>query len=161
MTPLVLLWLVTSGRTTLALMFAAFILPAVVRGGLRWHRLFGPPNGMGANVSDCAGDFDADIVPGRTVAGAPFDPNVVRRALVALSAYIECAARRDSSKSTDRHFSKRTLRRAGNGSGDRRLSLQDAQNILGLAPTAGPRQICEAHCRLPDNCSRNSVIRIT
>ena len=137
MTPLVLLWLVTSGRTTLAPMFAAFILPAVVRGGLRWHRLFGPPNGMGANVSDCAGDFDADIVPGRTVAGAPFDPNVVRRALVALSAYIECAARHDSSKSTDRHFSKRTLRRAGNGSGDRRLSLQARKIFWGSRPLRG------------------------
>ena len=41
LTPLVLLWLVMSGRTMLAMMFAAFILPLFVQGGLRWRTLFG------------------------------------------------------------------------------------------------------------------------
>ena len=37
--PLVLLWLTLSGRSTLAMMFAAFILPVAVQGAHRWRGL--------------------------------------------------------------------------------------------------------------------------
>ena len=36
-TPLVLLWLVISGRSTLAIMLAAFVLPVFVQGAQRWR----------------------------------------------------------------------------------------------------------------------------
>jgi hypothetical protein len=36
LTPLVLLWLVINGRSTVAMMLAAFILPAFIEGARRW-----------------------------------------------------------------------------------------------------------------------------
>ena len=64
LTPLVLLWLVISGRATLAMMFAAFVLPAFVQGGLRWRTLFGPFNFKeGSTAPDWARDLRADVVP--------------------------------------------------------------------------------------------------
>ena len=47
LTPVVLLWLVMSGRSTLAMMLAAFVLPVIVQGGLHWRGLFGPLNFQG------------------------------------------------------------------------------------------------------------------
>ena len=41
-TPLVLLWLVISGRSTLAIMLAAFVLPVFVQGAQRWRGLLTP-----------------------------------------------------------------------------------------------------------------------
>src|SRR6266481_4797401 len=73
LTPLVLLWLVMSGRATLAMMFAAFVLPAFVQGGLRWRTLFSPLNLMRANAPDWAQDLREDVVPGRSVVRDPID----------------------------------------------------------------------------------------
>ena len=41
-TPLVLLWLAISGRSTLAMMLAAFVLPVLVQGAQRWRSLLTP-----------------------------------------------------------------------------------------------------------------------
>jgi hypothetical protein len=65
LTPLVLLWLVMSGRATLAMMFAAFIMPLFVQGGLRWRTLFGPFKLTRGNLSDWAQDLREEVVPGR------------------------------------------------------------------------------------------------
>jgi hypothetical protein len=43
MTPLVLLWLAVSGRATLAMMLAAFALPAFIEGARRWRGTFPRP----------------------------------------------------------------------------------------------------------------------
>src|SRR5262249_31084191 len=40
-TPLVLLWLVISGRSTLAMMLAAFALPVLLQSAHHWRGLFG------------------------------------------------------------------------------------------------------------------------
>ena len=150
LTPLVLLWLVMSGRATLAMMFAAFILPAFVQGGLRWRTLFGPLNLMRGKASDWAQDLREDVVPGRSVVHDPIDPNLVRQAVIALSAYVEHAARRGERRLTDMHFGNGPANGAGNGFEHRRMSPQEAFDILGLEPSAGPRQIIEAHRRLEE-----------
>jgi len=41
-TPLILLWLAISGRSTLAIMLAAFVLPVFVQGAQHGHGLFAP-----------------------------------------------------------------------------------------------------------------------
>jgi hypothetical protein len=41
-TPFILLWLAISGRSTLAMMLAAFVLPVFVEGVQRWRRLLAP-----------------------------------------------------------------------------------------------------------------------
>lgn len=41
-TPLALLWLAISGRSTLAIMLAAFVLPVFVHGAQRWRNLLMP-----------------------------------------------------------------------------------------------------------------------
>ena len=150
LTPLVLLWLVMSGRTTLAMMFAAFILPLFVQGGLRWRTLFGPFKLMRGNLSDWAQDLREEVVPGRSVVHDPIDPNLVRQAVIALSAYVEHAARRGERRLTDMHFGNGHANGAGNGFEHRRMSPQEAFDILGLEPSAGPRQIIEAHRRLEE-----------
>jgi hypothetical protein len=150
LTPLILLWLVMSGRATLAMMFAAFILPAFVQGGLRWRTLFGPLNLMRAKAPDWAPDLREDVVPGRSVVHDPIDPNLVRQAVIALSAYLEHAARRGERRLTDMHFGNGPANGAGNGFEHRCMSPQEAFDILGLEPSAGPRQIIEAHRRLEE-----------
>ena len=44
LTPGVLTWLIASGRWTLAMMLAAFMLPVFVQAAPRWRVLFGPLN---------------------------------------------------------------------------------------------------------------------
>jgi hypothetical protein len=95
LTPLVLLWLVMSGRATLAMMLAAFVLPVFVQRGLRWRALFGPLNLMRAKAPDWTQDLGADNVSDRPGVRDPIDPDVVRQAVIALSAYVEHAARYD------------------------------------------------------------------
>jgi hypothetical protein len=41
-TPMVLLWLAISGRSTLAMMLAAFVLPVFVQGAQRWRGFLAP-----------------------------------------------------------------------------------------------------------------------
>jgi hypothetical protein len=46
------------------------------------------------------------------------------------------------------HLGSRATNDAGNGSERQRMSAQEALDMLGLQPTAAPRQISEAHRRL-------------
>ena len=46
------------------------------------------------------------------------------------------------------HFDDQPLNGTGNGAGRRRMSSEEALDVLGLDPDAGPRQIREAHQRL-------------
>ena len=89
-------------------------------------------------------------MPGRSVVPDPIDPNLVRQAVMALSAYVEHAARRGERRLTDMHFGNGHANGAGNGLEHRRMSPQVAFDILGLEPSAGPRQIIEAHRRLEE-----------
>jgi hypothetical protein len=149
LTPVVLLWLVMSGRVTLAMMLAAFVLPVFVQGGLRWRALLDPLRLLRRTARDWTSDFTTETAAGRTAAREPIDPNVVRQAVIALSAYVQQAARDSNRSLPDMH-----LGIAANGSAGaselRRMPVEEALDILGLERTAGPRQISEAHRRLED-----------
>ena len=129
---------------------AAFVLPVFVQGGLRWRTLFGPFKLARGNFPHWAQDFGEDIVPGRSVVRDPIDPNLVRQAVIALSAYVEHAARCGEHRLTDMHFGNGPANGAGYGFERRRISAQEALDILGLEPSVGPRQISEAHRRLEE-----------
>jgi len=149
LTPAVLLWLVLSGRATLAMMFAAFALPVFVKGGLRWRALLDPLRLLRRTARGWPHDLTAATAPDRTVARDPIDPSVVRQAVIALSAYVQQAARDSSHSLPDMHLGI-AAHGSANGSQLRRMSVQEARDILGLERTAGPRQISEAHRRLED-----------
>jgi hypothetical protein len=77
--PLVLLWLLLSGRSSLAIMLAAFVLPVAVQGAHRWRGLF------------------RQLAPSRTGFGGAFvghrsrdpDPELVRQSIDVLRRYLE------------------------------------------------------------------------
>ena len=80
--PLVLLWLTLSGRSTLAMMFAAFILPVAVQGAHRWRGLLRQL----APIRVGFAGFSADPVRRRNP-----DPEQVRQSVAVLRAYLEQA----------------------------------------------------------------------
>jgi hypothetical protein len=148
LTPVVLLWLMMSGRSTLAMMLAAFILPVFVQSGLRWRALFGPLNFARDSFPRWDQDFGAPILPDPSVGPNTMNPDLVRQSVAVLRAYLEQAAGQGERQLTRMHFADRPLNGAGNGAGRRRMSAEEALGVLGLEPDAGPRQISEAHRRL-------------
>jgi hypothetical protein len=148
LTPVVLLWLVMSGRSTLAMMLAAFVLPVLVQGGLRWRSLFGPLNFLRGSFPCWDQDFGRPIVPSRSFQPDPMNPDLVRQSVAVLRAYLEQAAGQGERQLAPMHFADRPLNGTGNGAGRRRMSAEEALGVLGLEPDAGPRQIGEAHRRL-------------
>src|SRR5262249_26829788 len=147
-TPVVLLWVVMSGRSTLAMMLAAFVLPVFVQGGLHWRALIGPLNFSKGSFPRWEQDFGARTVPGRPVGSGPMDSDLGRQSVTVLRGYLEQAAGQADRKLTRMHFDDRPLNGTGNGAGHRRMSTEEALDVLGLEANAGPHQISEAHRRL-------------
>jgi hypothetical protein len=148
LTPVVLLWLAMSGRPTLAIMLAAFILPVFVQGGLHWRALFGPLNVARGSFPRLDQSFGAPIVPRRSVPPDSMNPDLVRQSVTVLRAYLEHAAGQGDRNVTPRHIADRPLNGTGNGAGHPRMSAEEALDVLGLEASAGPHQISEAHRRL-------------
>ena len=148
LTPAVLLWLVMSGRSTLAMMLAAFVLPVFVQGGLRWRVLFGSLNFARVRFPRWVQDFGPPIVPNPRSQPDPIDPDLVRQSVVVLGEYLHQAAGRGDRQLARVHFADVPPNGAGNGAGRRKMSPAEALDVLGLDPDAGPRQISEAHRRL-------------
>ena len=138
LTPVVLLWLAMSGRSTLAMMLAAFVLPVFVQGGLHWRALFGPLNFWRGSYPRWDQDFDAPIVPGRSFRPDPMNPDLVRQSVAVLRTYMEQAAGQGDRKLTRMHFADGPVNGTGNGAGRRRMSPEEALDVLGLEPDAGP-----------------------
>jgi hypothetical protein len=148
LTPVVLLWLVMSGRSTLAMMLAAFILPVCVQSGLQWRALFGSLNFARVRFPRWEQDFSPPIVPNRYSQPDPIDPDLVRQCIVVLKEYLHQDAGRGHRQLARVHLADVPLNGAGNGAGRRKISAEEALDVLGLDPDAGPRQIREAHHRL-------------
>ena len=159
LTPIVLLWLLMSGRSTLAMMLAAFVLPVFVQGGLRWRQLFGPLlNFRWRNLPRREPEFDAPIVPGRTTRFDPMDPDLVRQSIAVLTAHLEQVAGQRHRQLTRVAFAKTAvngtalngaaLNGAGSRAGPGEMSAEEALHVLGLTPAAGPQEVREAHQRL-------------
>jgi hypothetical protein len=145
LTPVVLVWLMISGRSTLAMMLAAFVLPVFVQSGLRWRALFGPLNFARGSFPRWDQDFGAPVVSGRAVRPDPINPDLVRQSVAVLRAYLEQAAGQGEHLLTRMHFADGPLNGTGNGAGHRRMSPEEALDVLGLEANAGPHQITEAH----------------
>src|SRR6516164_6886978 len=147
LTPVVLLWLVMTGRSTLAMMLAAFILPVFVQGGLRWRALFGSLN-FPSSFLRWGQDFRVPVVTGGSFRPDTMNADLVRKSVAVLRAYLAQARDQDYGKLSQMHFDDQPLNGTGNGAGRRRMSSEEALDVLGLDPDAGPRQIREAHQRL-------------
>ena len=148
LTPVVLLWLVMSGRPTLAMMLLAFILPVFVHSGLRWRALFGSLNFPRSSFLRWDRDFGVPIVTGGSFRPDTMGTDLVRQSVAVLRAYLAQARDQDYGKLSQMHFDDRPLNGTGNGAGRRRMSPEEALDVLGLGPDTGPRQISEAHLRL-------------
>jgi hypothetical protein len=148
LTPVVLVWLVMSGRSTLAMMLAAFVLPVIVQGGLHWRGLFGPLNFPKVSFPRWDQDFGAPVVSGRAVRPDPMNPDLVRQSVAVLRAYLEQAARQGDRQLVRSHSGDGPLNGTSNGAGHPRMSPEEALDVLGLEASAGPHQISEAHRRL-------------
>jgi len=148
LTPALLLWLVMSGRSTLALMLASFILPALIWGAPRWRALSGSLSSPRSGFPRWARDFSAPVATGSPPEPDPVNLDLVQQSIAVLTAYLERAAGHAGSKPTRMLCSDRLLNGPGNAAGRWRMSIEEALDVLGLEATAAPDQISEAHRRL-------------
>jgi hypothetical protein len=147
--PLVLLWLVMSGRSTLAMMFAAFVVPVFVQSGLRWRSLFPQLNLTRARLRGWVPNFQEEPTGGRSVVPYPMDAELVRQSVAVLKAYLDHVGSRAERQLTEVHLPSRPANGFGNGAGRRQqMSREEAFEVLGLEPTASLREIREACSRL-------------
>jgi hypothetical protein len=144
LTPALLIFLIMSGRSTLALALTASIFPALIWSAPRWRALFGSLRSPSGNATGWTHDFHASDAATRP---EPISPDLVRQSIVVLTAYLELAASQGGSKPT-RVPTERLLNGPRSGDDHRKMSIDEALDILELEATAGPRQISEAHQRL-------------
>src|SRR5262249_30843563 len=100
LTPALLLWLVMSGRSTLALMLASFLVPVLIWSAPRWRALFGSPGPPRSDFPRWGRDFSAPVAPGSPPQPDPVNPDLVRQSIAVLTAYLERAAGYAGSKPT-------------------------------------------------------------
>ena len=139
LTPVLIVWLLMSGRPTLALMVAAVTLLVLVWSVPRWRALFG-------SVAQPSGDFprwDEQHFHGPIVLD---DPDLVRQSVAVLRTYLEGAA--DHGRLPQLPAPDRLLNGTADGTGRQKMSTGEALDFLGLGSTAGPSEINEAHQRL-------------
>ena len=148
LTPAFLLWLVMSGRSTLALMLASFILPVVIWGAPRWRVLFDSLSSSRAHLRRWGHEFGAPVVSPSPLPPDPINPDLVRQSVAMLAAYMEQAAGQCGTKPTRTLSADRLLNGPGRGAARWRMSIEEALDILGLEAAAAPDQITEAHRRL-------------
>jgi hypothetical protein len=148
LTPAFLLWLMMSGRSTLALMLASFIPPVLIWGAPRWRALFGSPSSPRDRFPRPSPDFSSPVVPEYTVQTNPVNPELVRQCVAVLTAYLEQAAAQRGTRLSRMNSADRLLAGPSGGGSRERMSIEEALGVLGLESTAGRHQINEAHHRL-------------
>ncbi len=143
----VLSWLIVTDRWTSAMMLAAFMLPVFVQAVPRWRVLVGPLNAMRGGFPPVAPDLGASIAPGRfSTAHAPADPELVRQSIAVLRTYLEQTGSQIEHEPADARFASGAVKGADDGR--RRISTEEALDVLGLEPTASAQEIRDAHRRL-------------
>jgi hypothetical protein len=137
-----LAWLVNTGRWEAAMMLAAFMLPVVVQAAPRWRVLFGPLNaarsGIRPDLSTPSGGYSASQ--------PPVDPDLVRQSIAVLRAYVEQTGLQIEHKPADPQAGTAAVKRPGNGR--RRMSIEEALDVLGLEQAPSAQAIRDAHRRL-------------
>lgn len=132
-----LLWLLANGRWTQAMMLAAFVMPVFVQGAARWRSLLGPLQAWRCFRPKAKLDRSGGLHSGRAI-----DPDLVRRSIAVLTAYLE-----EVQQATEYRLVEARLGN-GNGNGRAHMAAAEALAVLGLEPGAGPNQIRAAHRRL-------------
>jgi hypothetical protein len=148
----ILVWLVTNGKWTAAMMLAAFILPVLVQAAPRWRVLLGPLSTL------ARGSFtiSPDLSPGVRSVNDPYmgrsiDPELAERSAAILQAYLKQTAHGAGSRPTEIAFNSRLMNGSANGFRPKRMSTEEALDVLGLDPTAKACEIRDAHRRLEAN----------
>jgi hypothetical protein len=129
--PLAVLWLLLSGRTATAVMLSAFALPVLIEGARRWGRALRPL-------------MSFRHWRGPLVQAPAVDPALAERCAVLLKAYLEQSGRQLPLVSGGT----RVAGAAADGTAPRRMSAEQALEVLGLEPGATASAIREAHRRL-------------
>jgi hypothetical protein len=140
-----LAWLVTTGRWEAAMMLAAFMLPVVVQAAPRWRVLFGPLNATRGGFPPIRPDLSTPS-GGFSTANSPVDPDLVRQSIAVLRAYVEQAGLQIEHKPTAARLRGGLTKAPGNGR--RRMSTEEALDVLGLEPAPSAREIEDAYRRL-------------
>jgi hypothetical protein len=147
----VLLWLVMSGRWSLAMMLAAFMLPVFVQAAPRWRVLFGPLNAVRSGFPPITPDFSTPR-SGFANARDMTDPELVQQSLAVLRAYLAQTGPQGATqiehKPASLHTGNGAMAASGNGRGG--MSTEEALDVLGLEPSASVQEIRDAYRRLED-----------
>jgi hypothetical protein len=141
-----LLWLIATNRWEGAMMLAAFMLPVFVQAAPRWRALFGP-FGTRSGFPPIHPDLSTPSGSGGfSNAQTPIDPDLVRQSIAVLRTYVEQAGLQIEHKPAEPRLPSPAVN--GSGNGRRRMSTEEALDVLGLAPMASAQQVREAHRRL-------------
>src|SRR5262245_46269564 len=139
-----LVWLVNTGRWEAAMMLAAFMLPVVVQAAPRWRVLFGPLNATRSGFPPIRPDLSTPS--SGSASQPPVDPDLVRQSIAVLRAYVEQTELQIEHKPADPQAVSTAPKRSGNGR--RRMSIEEALDVLGLEQTPSAQAISDAHRRL-------------
>lgn len=144
-----LLWLMIDGRWTLAMMLAAFVMPLMVQSAPRWRVLLAPFELRRRRWAGAQLDRGEGVGPERRASRTvSTDPELVRQSIAVLQAYLDQARRFDERPPIGISPGSEQANGAAHGSGPKRMSVEEALDVLGLEPGAGPEQIGAAWRRL-------------
>ncbi|HUI21520.1 MAG TPA: hypothetical protein VLZ74_10825 [Methylocella sp.] len=146
-----LLWLTIRGQWTSAMLLAAFILPVLVQAAPRWRVLLDPigffaRSSLAPDLSE-GGPVDRRT---RTQMRGSIDPKLVEQCAAILEAYLDQTRRHVACNPKAIAFESEPANGSPNGSGRRRMSIEEALDVLGLETTASASEIGEAHRRLQE-----------
>jgi hypothetical protein len=144
----VLLWLVSSGRWTHAMLLAAFILPVLVQAAPRWRLLLGPVDVFVSNPSGRAKNrYQSARADGLPSTQDHIDHDLVERSAAVLKVYLEQTRRQIAFRPKGSTFEIRSENGSPLNSGRRRMSIGEALDVLGLQSSASPDEVREAQSR--------------
>jgi hypothetical protein len=143
-------WLVNTGRTTAAMMLAAFMLPVFVQAAPRWRALFGLHNAVRSGFPQGAGLDPGTFSGSAAVWREPPNADLVQQSIAVLRAYLEQTGPRLDHPSQGTHRAAHFLSGPVNGSAGRQpqMSTAEALHVLGLEPHSSAEEIRDAHRRL-------------
>ncbi len=143
-TPLVLLWLVLTGRSTVALMLAAFAMPVIIGSARRWPGLFGTLGLFRRRAQPIADAALGPLPPNRQEpARGGVTPDLAGQCAAMLQLYLEQTKREfDHYPGTSLIGSRARADRCA------RMSAEEASELLGVTATAGTDEIAAACVRL-------------